>query len=363
MQPVFRVVQKVTAATLCALLLVMVFNVQGVLAATLSNLTDTLSNSYTNQTGVTHVIDFTTGSTANLKRIGLQFTTTSGSASKPANLDLNSVTLNTITGAGTGWALNTSGYASGYIYLYNTGQTVNSSTDVTITLDNITNSAIDDCQPVANPTLTDVCSIDIITYDDAGTNVIDTGTATYLVKEDPTLTFKVEAVASGTTHNSITTTQASTTTSLPFGTLKAGNSPVYIAHKLTVTTNAPRGYTVDAYLADGFKGTYTGGHLSPFGAINATWITPQTWTTPTGTSANTDTGWIGANTTDTRVNGWVSATQKFGPISTTPHPIATSTGPDRAGTVIYVTYGVEINGLQPADVYSGNIIYDIQTGY
>lgn len=363
MQFVFRSTQRFLAAVLCTVLLACTLQVQSVFAAGLTSLSDTMSNSYALQTGVNHTISFTTATTSTLERIAIQFTTTSGSVSKPAHLDLNNISLASITGAGTGWTSNISAYATGGLYLANSGTTVNSGSVVTFELDGLTNSAIDDCQPSTNDTLTDTCSIDITTYSDNGITVVDSGTATYTVIEDPVLTFNVEAVSSGTTHNGITTTQTSTSTTIPFGRIQANSSPEFIAHKLTITTNAPRGYTVNAYLADNLKGSYNSAEISPFGAVNATWSTPQLWSSPTGTTANSDTGWIGANTTDGRVSGWSSASQKFGPISVVAHAVATSTGPDRSGTVVYVTYGLEVNAAQPSDTYTGNIIYDVQARY
>lgn len=363
MQTLYSGARRLTAVVICTVLLLCVFNVQLAFAASLTSMSDTLSDTSTGQTGVSHTISFTTATTDTLRQISVQFTTATGTVNKPAGLDLSSESLTSITGAGSGWSLNGSGSSTGSFYLSNSGNSVSSGTTITIVIAGITNSAIDDCQPSTNDTLTDTCAVDITTYSDAGSTIVDDGTTTYTVTEDPILTFNVEAVSSGSTHNGITTTQTSTSTSIPFGRIQANNSPEYIAHKITITTNAPHGYTVNAYLADSLKGTYNNAVISPFGAINATWSTPQLWSSPTGTTANTDTGWIGANTTDTSVTGWSSASQKFGPVSIVAHPVATSSSPSRSGKVVYVTYGIEVNAAQPSDTYTGNIIYDVQARY
>ncbi|MCC2631737.1 MAG: hypothetical protein K0S20_436, partial [Patescibacteria group bacterium] len=188
------------------------------------------------------------------------------------------------------------------------------------------------------------------------------GATTYSVAIDPELSFTIEGVNSGQTHNGITTDITTTPTAFPFGTLVT-DQPHHAAHKLTITTNAPHGYKVFSYLADPITGSYGSTEISPFGATNATWNTPQAWMAPTGTVAGSNTGWFGANTTDVRIPGWSSAANKFGPISTVPHIVAESSGPDPSGSIIYVTYVLGVNGVQTSDIYIGNLLYDIQPTY
>ena len=176
------------------------------------------------------------------------------------------------------------------------------------------------------------------------------------------MTFEIVAVSSGATNNGITTTATSTTTTIPFGNIKPGDVK-YVSQKITVTTNAPHGYTVNAYLADPITGQSTGNEIDPFGATNATWSNPVIWSTPTGTTANSDSGWIAANTSDTRVTGWGSASAKFGPMSGIAHAVAYSSTPDRSGTDIYVTYALGVNNVQPADIYTGKIVYEVEASY
>ncbi|MBU6389807.1 hypothetical protein KGQ71_04830, partial [Patescibacteria group bacterium] len=89
----------------------------------------------------------------------------------------------------------------------------------------------------------------------------------------------------------------------------------------------------------------------------------QPWSVPTGSSSNSNSGWFGANTSDSRVSGWSGASAKFGPISPVEHPVDYSSSSDRSGTVVVVTYGLEVNALQPSDIYSGILVYNVEATY
>lgn len=333
------------------------FHLQTALAASLTAMSDTLSDDTTGATGVTHTIDFTTATTGSIQQVSVQFSTTSGGSTEPAHLNLGSATLGTVTGMGSGWSIDTTFYSSGILSITNTSaQSVNSGTAVSIPLQNITNSQTGDC--TAN-SLHDTCFVHITTYSDLGTTTIDSGDTTYTTNEDPSLTFQVDDVASGQTNNGVTSNISTTSTSIAFGHLGAGTVR-YGTHKITVTTNAPHGYYVQVKLENDWAGDrYPANYISPFGATGATWTSPQNWSSPDGTSINSNSGWFGANTSDTRVTGWSSASGKFGPISQTPHTILLSTGPDRSGAVIYVSYAIEVNGAEGADSYSAQLVYNI----
>lgn len=180
----------------------------------------------------------------------------------------------------------------------------------------------------------------------------------------PSLTFSIAAVGANTVNNGITTSVASTTTTLPFGNLTF-NTPKYIAQALSVTTNARTGYSVTMKINPTFEiqGIYPANNIDPFAATGVSWSAPMAWTSPTGTVKNVNSGWIGANTTDTRVSGWSSSPAlKFGPVSTDANPVMQASGVD-TGTTIYVTYGLEVNVFQPSDMYAGQIIYNVTANY
>lgn len=333
-------------------------------AEALNTLHDTLSIYKAGETGVTHTISFNAATTSDIQQINIRFATDGTGTTKPANLDISAATLGIITGLGAAdWSLNLSSQGTGSLKIQSTSAVrVNSGDEVSINLNNITNHLINDCQP-GNDTLTDTCYVQAKTYSDAGETEIDSGYTTYTVEEDPLMSLEVVGITSGQTHNGITTTNDSTSTKLEYGLLSPGSAK-YAAHQLAIRTNAPHGYKVYAKLADGFRGSYYDTEIDPFGATNATWTTPQYWSSPDGTAANINTGWFGANTTDIRVAGWSGNTSgKFGPFSSIAHLVAQSDGPDKTGSTIYVSYAVEINSQQPADQYMGEIIYDVQTNY
>lgn len=79
--------------------------------------------------------------------------------------------------------------------------------------------------------------------DNATVSFIYTNGSTVSLTVDATLSFTVNAVASGQACNGATSTQASTATTIPFGTVTpAGNSVV--CQDLQIATNATNGYTV-----------------------------------------------------------------------------------------------------------------------
>jgi hypothetical protein len=174
----------------------------------------------------------------------------------------------------------------------------------------------------------------------------------------PSLSFAIEGVTANTTTNSMITTKASAIDELDFGSLSV-STPSYIAHRLTTSTSAASGYTVSIKLLNTMQGNYPANIIESF---PATWNSPQTWTEPTGTAPNINSGWIGANTSDTRVSGWSDGANKFGPLGTTNQIVMQSTGPD-AGTSAYVTYALEVNQYQPTDTYSGILVYNITPTY
>jgi hypothetical protein len=334
-----------------------------VYAGALTNVSIALSSVKAGDTGVSHVTSITTASTATLKIIAIRYSTSQGGTTKPAALNLTAASAGGVTGLTGTWTYDVTEANIGIIRIIEQGGGVSvaSNTTITITAGAITNSAIDNCQS-GNNGLQDTCHVRISTFD-ASDALVDSGDTTYQVTEDPTLLFEVEAVDSNETANGVTTTLASTDTSFAFGKLTQLEREV-VRHKITVSTNAPGGYTISAHFSNAFEAVTSNEPIQPFGATNATWSTPQTWDSPDGTTMSDDTGWFGANTTDTRVTGWSGSTSnKFAPFGTTERTIAYSSGPDRAGTVIYVSYALEINLGQPADSYEGEITYNVQASY
>jgi fibronectin-binding autotransporter adhesin len=194
-------------------------------------------------------------------------------------------------------------------------------------------------------------------------NITNSGNNTnWTFSATTSLTFFIGGVGANTVTNAITTSFSSAYNTLPFSNL-AVNEPKYIAHQLDVTTNAASGYTVKMKMLSTLQGNYPLNDIDEFAADSVAWETPQVWSSPTGTVKNVNTGWIGANTSDTRVTGWSSASGKFGPVNTVSHDVMYSSTADESGTSAYITYAVEINILQTSDLYAGIIIYNVLPTY
>jgi hypothetical protein len=360
-----------TIQMLIALLVLVVFGLsaQAVSAAQVTTFSVSLSDSRPT-TPSDHTYAFTHTSGGTLASITFSYCTTpSGTCVKPSvttNVINNFSIANGLTQAD--WTTNAAGTQPRLVIKDENepGEVITAGAIMNITLSNITNHAIDSCQPGGDQS-TDTCYLRLATYSDsAGSNLVDEGIASYSVVDavvvtarvDPIFTFTVSSVGESTVNNGITTSVASTYNTLPFGNLTAG-TPKYAAHRLNVTTNTQSGYTVSARMLTQMTGVYTQNNIDPFAATGVGWSTPLGWTEPTGQTPNDNTGWIGANTTDTDVSGWnTTPQQKFGPVSSTANNVMRGLASDNGTTGIFVTYAIEANVFQPADTYTGTLIYN-----
>ncbi len=346
------------------------FAVRPVDAAYLAGAKDTLSDPRVG-TSSTHTFQFTVPSAGTLKSIRFQFATTATGNSKPTGLNLENATLGALSNMDGAWTLNTTNAPSGLLSVQHTGagQDLNGAI-VTIPFQTITNSGITDCD--AGTASSDTCFVRIQTSTAVGawdTSVVDATTTTYTVIQavtvsatvDPTFTFVISPVGASTAIGGVTTTVASTVTTLPFGNLTAG-TPKYAAHRLNVTTNANSGYTVTMRMETPMTGTYASNNIDPYAAPSTTWATPTAWTEPTGSVPNTDTGWIGALSTDADLTQFVTPAT-FGPVNNTNNNVMRSTTSDNGITGVHVAYAIEANVYQPADVYTGTLVYTATPTY
>lgn len=347
------------------------YSYEWVQARNLQNLTITPTPD-TPSTSSTHAISFQVSSTSTLKEIDFQYGKTAVlSTTKPTSLSLSSASISARTGLNGSWTIDKASAAQGLIKIKNTdGQAFSANDSISVSFASITNPALTECANT-NAT-TDTCRLTVSTrYAIDGTVIVDTGGANYVITQaappppsatPPSLSFTIEGVNSGATNNGVTTNVSSSYGSLDFGKL-VDSQPKFACQKLTVVTNATNGYTVTVKVDGYIQGLNTANKIDPFGAPGVSWTTPQDWITPTGTTKSSDSGWFGANTTDTRVTGWSSGTSgKFGPISSTPRVVMKSTTADE-GTSIYVSYAIEINGFQPSDIYSGRLYYNVLATY
>ncbi len=344
------------------------FLAKNVEAGTFSSAKDFISDP---RAGVssTHTFQFTVPSSATINEIRFQFSTLPSGSAKPTGLVLNSTSIGTLVNLDAGWTINTSNAPSGLITLQHTngGQNLVNSV-VTIPLQSITNSGIADCDV---ETSSDSCFVQIQSATATGawdTAVVDETTVMYTVVQavtvsatvDPSFTFVISPVGINTVVGGVTTNVASTISTLPFGNLTAG-TPKYSAHRLNVTTNSNSGYTVSMRMVSQMTGSYTSNNIDPYASPGTTWSTPKAWTEPTGSVPNTDTGWIGAYTSDSDVSQFDPT--EFGPVELTNNTVMLSNGPDNGINPVYINYAIEVNVYQPADVYSGTLVYTATATY
>jgi hypothetical protein len=337
-------------------------------------------------TSTSHTISFKIATTNNVGSVQLVYANTASGSGLPTGLTTNAnttITAFTIPGNDlVNWTRTNP--SNGTIRFFRSSATAATANDTwTITLPAITNnSQLSACDAVTN---SDSCWVQINTYSDTGwTTGVDSTTATYTITDsvtvtatvDPILTFTVAAVTSGNlaTNDSNAgtgTAVTSTATTLPFGNVTVGTAKL-AQHQLNTQTNANNGYTVfgkfitagDVVMAGN---AVASNNIDRFTASSATWSSPQTWAAPTGTAANVNSAWLGVRTTDLDVAGF-NVSDRYGPPdiladSGSGRAVMSSTGPDNGTTPHYVTFKIQANAFQPADLYTGTWVYNVLASY
>ena len=330
-----------------------------------------------------HTFTFTTSSGGDYANITVTYCkepTWGGACTVPTGLNLGNLTggsLVTQTGLDGNWTLDYANVGSNYYkILYPTAdggkQTFGSGDQkLILTVNAITNPAIAGCNSNGVNASTGTCYVKIGIYDGADTasdTLIDSGVTsitmvaqvTVTARVDPSFTFVVNGVDESTENNGVTTSVSSAYNTLPFGALTAG-TPKYAAHQLTVTTNSQAGYTVSIKMATQMTGLYTANNIDPFQNDG----NHSAWAEPDGTVANTDTGWIGYNTSDNDVTNWtVGDSAEFAGVSSSAESLVMkATTSDNGSVSDYVSYAIEANVYQPADIYTGILYYNALPTY
>jgi hypothetical protein len=356
--------------------------------AQLTQATVTLSN-VVSQGNSSYTISFDAASTSNVGRIDFQYANTASGATLPNTLTTTSATLTSININGSpsaGWSL--ANTTNGFLSLTNsTPVAVTATQPIVIVLGNITNNSTTSgtqCDSVSN---SDSCWIQITDFTASnGSTPVDSTTVTYTVITSVSVTATVDPIllftVSGVTNSNISTNDAhatgtdsgiqtttSTATALQFGHVTVGVSKV-AQQKLQVETNANNGY--DVY--NKFTGTNamigsanSSNNIDPYTGGGATWSSPTAWTTdPTGSAASVDSGWIGVRTTNGGVSGF-GGDDLYGPPvvsdSLTGNKVMHSTIPDIGTSGTYVSYKIRVNANQPADAYTGTVVYNVVANY
>lgn len=337
-------------------------------------------------TSASHTVTFKIATTNNVGSLQFVYANTASGSGLPTGLTTNAnttITTFTIPGNDAGNWTRTNP-SNGTVRFARSSATSATANDTwTITLPAITNNSQSSaCDAVSN---SDSCWLQITTYSDtAWTTAVDSTTATYTITDsvtvtatvDPILTFTVAAVTSGNlgTNDSNAgtgTAVTSTATTLPFGNVTVG-TPKMAQHQLNTQTNANNGYTVyGKFITSGnvvmAGNAVSANNIDTFTASSATWSSPQTWAAPTGSTANVNSAWLGARTTDTDVAGF-NVSDRYGPPdvlsdSGSGKAVMSSTGPDNGSTAVYVTYKIQANAFQPADLYTGTWVYNVLASY
>lgn len=331
-------------------------------AADLTDFTVTLGANKPN-VDTSYIVSFKVATTETIKRINIYFTRASDNPYKPAALDLGGAILSSVSGINlANWSFDTAASSNGTLGLASVdGEAKTADDQISITFNAIHTPELGNCT-TSSTSIYDDCYLSINTYSDSGNTLIDSGGTSYHIEDTPSLSFSIEGVNAGTWTNGMITSLNSAPNAIDFGKLEI-NNPVSAAQKLSVATTAPNGYDVEMKLDSYIQGLDPNNKIEPFAAMNAAWNSPQEWSTPSGHTPNSDSGWIGGNTSDTRVPNWSNAASKFGPVSTTSHTVMYSSTRDRSGTTAYVTYAVEVNQYQPPDSYAGAITYNITVKY
>lgn len=321
----------------------------------------------------TYTFSFTTGTAAVLTELDFQFSNQAAGGTFPT-FSGESLTIVGMTGSGftaANWTVTNP--SAGLVKLVDSSQsgTISANLQTTVTISGLTGPTLSQCTENTVNTLvvSSTCYVQMTTLS-SGASVVDTGAAsvTYInsitasATVDPSLTFTIGGLAQNTTSDGITTTQAGTYETLPFGDIVAGASSI-VGQSLQVVTNANSGYTVNMALMNYMHGTTASNKIDPFtNNGSAIWNVPIAWTAPTGTDISgsasaTPAAAFGANTNDVRVSGWGTPTGLYGSVGVGDTDlVANSTGPDET-TVVDVLYRIQADVYQPADEYTGTIEY------
>jgi hypothetical protein len=222
-------------------------------AATLSNASLALADPRPSALGVNYTFtgsNVTTGAPGTIRCIRMIYADTPTGTNVPASMVTNSVgvtldTTNTnyVPTPGS-WTLNKP--ANGTLTLTNAaGEIPASASTRRVSINGITNSVTADTRLYMR--------LNTYSNTDCATGPVDSVTALFILTNastlsltvDPTLTFSVNAVAAGQTCNGATSTQPSTSTSIPFGTVTTASNGV-VCQDLTAASNSANGYTVFA---------------------------------------------------------------------------------------------------------------------
>lgn len=217
-------------------------------AATLSSAKVALSDPRPSQTGVDYTFTGSSVTSGLIKCVKVTFSTSSSTVTTPTGFSAAAATITAasstlINSSATGWTATPA--ANTVTYTNATGVTPSTLTGATFVVANVTNSSVADTgyfYKLATFNNTDCVTAPV---DNVTTMFINTAGSTLSLTVDSTLTFTVNAVAGSQSCNGVTSTAASTGTTIPFGTVTSASNAI-VCQDLTASTNSTSGYTIFA---------------------------------------------------------------------------------------------------------------------
>ena len=324
-------------------------------AGTLTSSKVTITDSRAGITGVSDTFAFTTAVTGTIATVEFLYcTTASGTCTTPTGLVTTAGVQSTVTGL----SASTSAFGTnGTITLtVTTPASITSGTAISVLYTTITNPTVADTTYFVRITTKTSTPTTIDGPTTVAFAILTTTSIAVTASVDPTFTFTVAAVTSGTVNGATIGVTGTTAASIPFAAL-VDNTAKIAAHDLTVTTNATVGYQVtvkalaDPPLADAAN------NIDKWTGTNAA---PTTWSAPAGTANSVNTGLFGYTTNDATLDGTADrftsvGGNKWAGVNSTAEIAAYST----TGVLAQVTrvgWEAEINEFQAPGSYTGTVI-------
>jgi hypothetical protein len=172
-----------------------------------------------------------------------------------------------------------------------------------------------------------------------------------LVTKGASITFSTVSVPDGTLTEGVVTDVPTTASSIEFGDLSF-DTEIAAAHRLNITTNAPKGYKVFMYGRQNLIGPYS--EIEPIDATNAL---PQGWASGCDEGAKSCFGYHTGDDTLENGSGRFSPDDTYAKISTTsPEEIGFSSFPVE-NEILDVVYKLQVSKEQEAGLYESEIVY------
>lgn len=340
----------------------LVTNVNAVVSATAASLS--ISDSRAGATSVTYIFSFTATQSTGIKQVDIEMcTTASSTCTAPTGFGVGGSAVQSQTIEGT--TFTPSGPSANHYKVVIGTTATQSPLSSSITFTGTT-----------NPSTTNTAFFGrITTFSDTGTTILDTAVVAAATLDttslavsasiDPTLSFSIAgvglsaAVDSGSGPN---TTVATAATTIPFGTVTSGSTNI-AAHDITIITNAGAGFTVSLKaLADPplVSGSYNIDKFCGESSNTCVGTSPQSWSTPAGATASTNTGYFGYTTSDSTLCTYTAARfTSSGPKWAGPETTAYEVDCNTAGVTTEtkrIGWRLEVDGVQPAGAYTGTVI-------